>query len=306
MCRSLRAGKRIGGALEVRVTGFSRISLASLDAVPKRLGHDAQLRLVADDPFRFRVEPRPAREAAPVVRHLHPGAAVEDAAPDIKLVVEDALTQRHVTRQGRRVPDAAIIASAFASTRGGDPFGVERGADALQAPAVRIEGEDAQHERCLGTVNGEAVCLAALCVVADDLAPIAEHTASGGPTPRRLAAQAAPGRIGDTHTLLLADDALEGEDEVIDLARRHRMHRDPVQPEQLDHVEEMLGVTAQPVDILDDEGADLTIGDERQHLLEARPFHGRARDAVIAVEGDHLEAMSFGIAQRKEPLVVDG
>ncbi|MCI4652586.1 MAG: hypothetical protein MRY68_00290 [Sphingomonas aquatilis] len=264
---ALRTCQGIAGQLELRVARGTCFGLPRLHTVPQILVDDAQLRLVSDDPFGFWIEARAAREASPLVGHLDPRPAVEDAAADVELVVEDAFTQRHVAGQCRGVPDAGIVLAAFAGTWGGDAVGVEGVADPLQAPALRVQAKDAPDEFGLLVVDRELVELATLRILASDRAAIAEHAAAGRAAARRLAAQATPRRIGDAHPLLLADDALEGEHEVVDLARHHRVHRHPVQPEQLDHVMQMLGVAAQPVDILDDEVADLTAGDELQDLL---------------------------------------
>ncbi|MEG8029019.1 hypothetical protein QP174_13835 [Sphingomonas aerolata] len=264
---TLGTRQRVAGQFELRVTRAACFGLPPLHLLPQQLVDDAELRLVADDPLRLGVEARAAREAAPLVGHLDPRPAVEDAAADVELVVEDAFAERHVARQRRGVPDPGIVLAALAGARRGDAVGVEGVADPLEAPALRVQAEDAADEFGLFVVDLELVELATLRVLSGHRAAIAEHATARGAAARRLAAQAAPGRIGDAHPLLLADDTLEREHEVVDLARHHRVHRHLVQPEQLDHVMEMLGVAAQPVDILDDEVADLAFGDELQDLL---------------------------------------
>nr|WP_246349010.1 hypothetical protein [Sphingomonas aerophila] len=265
--RTLRAAQRIAGQLELRVARGACFRLPYLHRIPQRLVDDAQLRLVTDDPLRLGVEARAARETAALVGHLDPGAAVEDPATDVEPVVEDALAERHVARQCRGVPDAGIVLAALTGARGGDAFGVEGFANPLQAPPTRVQAENATNEFGLLVVDRELVDFGSMRILVGNYAAVAEHATAGRAAARRLAAQAPPGRIGDAHPLLLADDALERQHEIIDLARHYRMHRHLMQAEQLDHVMEMLGVTAQPIDILDDEVADLTARDKLKNLL---------------------------------------
>ncbi|MEG3162929.1 hypothetical protein U1763_20780 [Sphingomonas sp. LB2R24] len=91
------AGQLAPGQREPRIARRARRRLPCLDCIPQRLVDNAQPRLVADDPFGFRIEARLPAEAALVVGYLHPGASVEDPPADIEFVVENALAKRRVT-----------------------------------------------------------------------------------------------------------------------------------------------------------------------------------------------------------------
>nr|WP_294138569.1 hypothetical protein [Sphingomonas sp.] len=189
---ALGAAQRIAGQFELRVARAAGFGLPRLHLLPQRLVDDPQLRFVADDPLRLRIEARATREATPLIGHLDPRAAVEDAATDVERVVEDAFTQRHVARQRRGVPNSGIVLAALAGARGGDAVGVEGVADPLQAPALRVQAEDPADEFGLLVVDRELVELASLRILAGDRAAVAEHATACGATARRLAAQAPP------------------------------------------------------------------------------------------------------------------
>ena len=136
MSGPLGAGQRIAGEVEPHVTRGTCFGLAGLHPVPQILVDDAQIRFVADHPFAFRIEARAARKTAVVVRDLDPFTTVEDPPPDIDLVVENAFAQLHVTRQGRRIPDAGIIFAALPCARGEDTLSVQDLADLFEAVSL--------------------------------------------------------------------------------------------------------------------------------------------------------------------------
>nr|WP_229839638.1 hypothetical protein [Sphingomonas glacialis] len=78
-----------------------------------------------------------------------------------------------------------------------------------------------------------------------------------------------------------------------------------IQPEQLHHVVDMLRVAPEPVDVFDDEDPDLPRSEHLERRLQARPLHRRARDPVIAVEAEQIEAMRARICFGEEVLVID-
>ncbi|KHA65327.1 hypothetical protein [Sphingomonas sp. Ant20] len=305
MGRALRAAQAIAGQLEFRVARAACFGLPHLHLFPQRLVDDPQARLVAGDPLGFRVEARLPAEAALFVGYLYPGAPVEDPPANIQLIIQDALAKGRITRQGRRVPDAGIVPAALTRARRRYALRIEDGANLLEAVAGGIELEDAPDEVSLLLVDRQPVALTTLRIVADDLAPIAQHASAGSAAAHRLAFQPPPGRVGDAHALLLANDALERHHEIVDPAGDYRVHRHPVQTKQLHHVHEMLGVAAQPVDILDDEDADPAAGDLCQHIAQTGPFHRCAGDAVITVKGDQFQLVAFSIAFGEHALVGD-
>ena len=111
--------------------------LPGLDALPKRLVHDPQLRHVLDDPRRRIVQ---ARDAVPCVGVLDVGKAVPDEPADVEFVVQ-----------------AAGVAPPVAVDRGGSPAlpggtgdlaPVERKADRLRRPAGGVLNEDVADDEC--------------------------------------------------------------------------------------------------------------------------------------------------------------
>lgn len=81
-----------GRQLELFAAGSTCLLLTRLHGIPQILVDDAVLGLISDDPLRLAFEPGLAREAAPVVGHLHPPPPVEDPLANVSAIVEHAFT----------------------------------------------------------------------------------------------------------------------------------------------------------------------------------------------------------------------
>ncbi|MEB0284600.1 hypothetical protein QN347_19170 [Sphingomonas sp. 10B4] len=187
MGRALCARQLIARQLVLRVARGARFFLPDLHRIPQCLVDDAQLWLIIDDPLRFGVAARAARKAAIVIGYLDPDPTVEDTAPDINLVVEDALAEARVARQSRRVPDACVVFSTLSSARGGDAIPVQARADLLQALSLGIKVEDALYQLGLRLVDRKPVNVAPACVLSGDLTSVTQNFPAGHAAAARLA-----------------------------------------------------------------------------------------------------------------------
>nr|WP_310066790.1 hypothetical protein [Sphingomonas sp. BE137] len=187
MGRALCARQRIARQLVLRVARGARFFLTDLHRIPQCLVDDPQLGLIIDDPLRFGVEARAARKAAIVIGDLDPDPTVKDAAPDINLVVKDALAEAPVSRKSRRVPDAGVVFSTLSGARGGDAIPVQDRANLLQALSLGIKVEDALHQLGLRIVDHQPVNVAPACVLSGDLASVTQNFPTGHAAAARLA-----------------------------------------------------------------------------------------------------------------------
>ncbi|QYE36295.1 hypothetical protein KZX46_10410 [Polymorphobacter sp. PAMC 29334] len=142
--------------------------------------------------------------------------------------------------------------------------------------------------------------------MADDLASISERPTAGDTAALGLSLQAATGGVGDAHPLLLADDALEAEDEIVDRAGGHRVERDAVIAEDLRHVLDMLLIPAETINVLDDQDLDPALDERLQDLLETGTLHRRPTDPIVAMERFEREATGGSIGRSRDALIVDG
>lgn len=116
--------------------------LARLDAVPRRVVDDAEMRDVGHFPLGRCVR---AGDASAGARVLGVGAAVPFEPADIERVVEDAGAAVHLTADGRIAPGP--------TARTGNALGVERPGDRARAAAV---GERAEERKMRRTIAASA------------------------------------------------------------------------------------------------------------------------------------------------------
>ncbi|WP_212742220.1 hypothetical protein [Sphingomonas sp. 3P27F8] len=208
MGRLLCTRQRIAGELELYVAFRTSLQLPGFYRVPQRLVDNSEVGLVAHDPLGLGIELRLPPETTLVVRHLDPGTAVEDASADIQAVVEDALAQLDASGQSRRVPNPGIVFTAFSRAWGGNAFLIQDLADLLQAGAVGVELEDTINQRRFALHDPQPIVALILCGLH---ARISQSFAAGDATAFGLAGQAPARRVGDAHSLLLADHSFYAE-----------------------------------------------------------------------------------------------
>lgn len=152
------------------------------------------------------------------------------------------------------------------------------GCKSAEARAISVKLEDAMDQLGFIIDNDEVICGPVRFVYGTR---ISQRLAAGRAAALRLAGQTPAGRIGDTHSLLLADHALHAQHEMVDYTRRHGVQHGAVEAENLAHMLEMFLVAAQAIAVPDDHYIDLMRGDRGEQLLQRRPFYGCAGNAII-------------------------
>nr|WP_246027541.1 hypothetical protein [Novosphingobium umbonatum] len=115
--------------------------------------------------------------------------------------------------------------------------------------------------------NLQAILWTSIGLQSGGLAFVAQCFTTCYPAARSFGSQSASRCMGDARPLLFADDALEGESQIINLARHNGMKSDIKRCQPLPDKCQMFLVTAQAVDVLNDQDACFACFEKSQRLL---------------------------------------